>query len=327
MKPFRFARASSVDDVLAQLAAEPSARCIAGGTNLVDYMKERIEDPDVVIDINALPFGAIVTHRDRIEVGALVRMNDAADDREVGAAFPAVVQALRESASPQLRNMATIGGNLMQRTRCVYFRDVATPCNKRTPGAGCSAIGGWNRMHAVLGTSDACIAVHPSDLAVALVAVDATVHVRGRDGERVVPIAQFHRLPADTPNVETALRHDELIARVSLPRSRLASASTYLKVRDRATFEFALVSVAAALDVADGVVRDARVALGGVAPVPWRALEAERELIGNPPTEAAFRRSAQAALRDARGYGHNDFKIPLAERAIVRALTTIEVPR
>jgi xanthine dehydrogenase YagS FAD-binding subunit len=262
-------------------------------------------------------------HDDRIEIGALARMSDAADHPQIAAAFPCVAKALLSSASAQLRNMATIGGNLLQRTRCVYFRDVATPCNKRVRGEGCSAIEGWNRQHAVLGTSEHCIATHPSDLAVALVACDARVEIAGTQGTRTVELQHFYRIPGAAPDIENDLAHDEVIAAVTLPRSALNAHSTYLKLRERASFEFALASVAAALEVVDGKIAQARVALGGVATKPWRAVIAESVLTGQPPTNAVFENAAAAAVEDARGYGDNDFKIPLVKRAIVRALNSL----
>ena len=247
-------------------------------------------------------------------------MSDVADHPVVAREFPAVAQALLLSASPQLRNMATIGGNIMQRTRCAYFRDVSQACNKRAPGSGCSALHGVNRQHAVAGGSEQCICTHASDLAVALIALDAVVHVRGKSGDRTIPFEQFHLLPGATPWRETVLEHGDLITAVDVPASVLAKNSYYLKVRDRASFEFALVSVAAALDVRAGVVHAARVALGGVAPKPWRAHDAETALVGRSASAQTFAAAAQAATRGMRGYGENDFKIALARRAVTRAL-------
>lgn len=323
MKAVAYARADTFEDAVRLLGENPRAMCIAGGTTVVDLMKEQVLQPEVLIDISRVPQNGITVRADRIEIGALARMNDVADHPQVAAAFPVVSQALAAGASPQLRNMATIGGNLLQRTRCVYFRDVATPCNKRVRGEGCSAIGGWNRQHAILGTSEHCIAVHPSDLCVALLACDAQVHIAGPDATRTVEFESFYRLPDDTPDIENDLKHDEVITGVSLPRTLFAEHSTYLKIRDRASFEFALVSVAAALEITGGIIQHARIALGGVAPVPWRAFQAERLLEGTPPEVGVFARAAQAALASARGYGHNDFKIPLAQRAIVRALLSL----
>ncbi|HTJ26222.1 MAG TPA: xanthine dehydrogenase family protein subunit M [Candidatus Limnocylindria bacterium] len=321
MNPFSYARADDVGAAIATVANRPHAQYLAGGTNVIDLMKDNVVQPELLVDITRLPLGAIVATSDGVQLGALATMADVADAQEVAAGFPVVAQALLESASPQLRNMATIGGNIMQRTRCVYFRDVAQACNKRAPGEGCAAIQGVNRAHAVIGGSDQCICTHPSDLAVALLTVDALVHVRGPRGERTIPFEELHVLPGATPQRETVLEHGELITAITLPASTHARRSRYLKVRDRASYEFALVSVAAALDVANGgTIRAARVALGGVAPKPWRAHEAEAALVGRAPSAAVFTDAAQAATAAMRGYGQNDFKIGLARRAVVRAL-------
>ena len=320
MNAFRYARANDVASALATVAADPKAKYVAGGTNVLDLMKEYVEQPSVLVDITHLPLRGIDPAPHGVRIGALALMSDVADHPAVARDFPAVSQALLLSASPQLRNMATIGGNIMQRTRCAYFRDATQPCNKRAPGAGCAALEGVNRQHAVVGGSDHCICTHPSDLAVALLALDAVVHVRGRAGERAIPFASFYVLPGATPQRETVLEHGDLIAAVELPASPLARGSYYLKVRDRASYEFALVSVAAALDVAGGRIRAARVALGGVAPAPWRAHDAEAALAGKRPDAAAFAAAAQAATHGMRGRGQNDFKIALARRAVARAL-------
>jgi xanthine dehydrogenase YagS FAD-binding subunit len=320
MNAFRYARARDAAAAMAALAADPGARYIAGGTNVLDLMKEDVERPSLLIDITGLPLGTIAATAGGVRIGALARMSDTADHPAVVSGFPVVSQALLLSASPQLRNMATIGGNVMQRTRCAYFRDVSRPCNKRAPGEGCSALQGVNRMHAVVGGSDQCICTHASDLAVALLAVDAVVRVRGRGGERTIPFEQFHLLPGDTPQRETVLERGDLITAVDLPASAHARSSYYLKVRDRASYEFALVSVAAALDVAGGTIRAARVALGGVAPKPWRSHDAEAALVGQPANAQTFAAAGAAATRGMRGYGQNDFKIALARRAVVRAL-------
>jgi xanthine dehydrogenase YagS FAD-binding subunit len=290
-------------------------------------MKERVLQPSVLVDISRLANTTITVSHDRIEIGALARMSDVADHRQVAAAFPVVTDALAASASPQLRNMATIGGNLLQRTRCAYFRDVETPCNKRARGEGCSAIRGWNRQHAVLGTSEQCIAAHSSDLAVALLACEAQVEIAGPNGSRFTEVERFYRLPEDTPDIEHDLARDEIVTGISLRRTLLAERSMYLKVRDRASFEFALVSVAAALEILDGAIAQARIALGGVATKPWRAFDAEGALIGRSPSEQSFELAAEAALAGAHGQGHNDFKIPLARRAVVRALSHLVAPR
>jgi len=317
---FRYAQAHDVASAMAAVAADPRARYIAGGTNVVDLMKEGVERPSVLVDITQLPLRGIERTGSGVRIGALALMSDVADDPAVAHEYPVVAQALLASASPQLRNMATIGGNVMQRTRCAYFRDVSQRCNKRAPGTGCSAIGGVNRRHAVVGGSAQCICTHASDLAVALLSVDAIVHVRGRDGERSVPFEQFHLLPGATPQRETVLQPGELITAFELPASAAARNSYYLKVRDRASYEFALVSVAAALNVAGGRVRAARVALGGVAPTPWRARAAEAALLGRPVTAGSFAAAAEAATNGMRGYGQNDFKIALVKRAVNRAL-------
>lgn len=323
MNPFRFAAASDVDTALATVGPDAGAAYIAGGTNILDLIKDDVEAPGLLVDITQLPLHDIAGSAGGVLLGALVTMADAADAPAVQAGFPVVAQALLAGASPQLRNMATLGGNVMQRTRCAYFRDVSQPCNKRQLGLGCAAIDGENRMHAVVGTSAHCICTHPSDFAVALLAVDATVRTRGTRGTRRLPIDRFHVLPADTPNVETVLEHGELIEAIELPASPWARTSAYLKVRDRASYEFALVSVAAALDVVRGTIRNARVALGGVAPVPWRSHAAEAALTGRPPTAATFAAAGRAAIAGMRGYGKNDFKIELARRTVERALQTV----
>lgn len=323
MNPFGYTRAADAASALTAIRSDTSARFIAGGTNILDFMKEGVEAPSLLIDINPLPLRAIEYRDEGLFLGALARMSDVADDPQVRAAFPLVAMALEQSASPQLRNMASIGGNLQQRTRCQYFRDVATPCNKRSPGSGCGALHGTNRKEAVLGTSEHCIATHPSDLAVALAALGALVHIADAAGEHAVPLHEFYRLPGDTPHIETSLAHDELITGVCIPPLPFAKNSTYLKVRDRAEYEFALTSAAVALDIADGLIRNARIALGGVATVPWRARDAEDALTGKPAERGAFEQAAQAALAGARGYGENDFKIPLAKRTLVRALEIV----
>ncbi|HET6275966.1 MAG TPA: xanthine dehydrogenase family protein subunit M [Candidatus Cybelea sp.] len=320
MNPFAYVRPEAPPDATGAAARDHRARYIAGGTNILDLMKIAVEMPPVLIDINGLPLTAIELTGETIRIGALARLTDVAADAGVRARLPLVAIALEQSASPQLRNMATIGGNLLQRTRCPYFRDVATPCNKRAPGSGCGAIGGENRREAILGTSEHCIATHPSDLAVALAALDATVHVAGARGDRDIALHEFYRTPGDTPQIETALLPGELIVAVSLPLLSYGSRSTYLKVRDRAQYDFALASAAVALDISAGTIREARIALGGVGTIPWRAPQAEAMVKGAPATRATFERSAVAALAGARGYGGNDFKVALAKRTLVRAL-------
>jgi xanthine dehydrogenase YagS FAD-binding subunit len=323
MNPFDFQQPADVDAVLAALAA-PGARPVAGGTNLLDLMKEGVMKPSSLVDINPIAgLDAIAEDGTGLRLGALARNADTAYHPLVQERYPLLAAAILAGASPQLRNMATNGGNLLQRTRCVYFYDVGTPCNKREPGTGCPAKAGLNRQLAILGTSAQCIATHPSDMCVALRALDATVHVRAANGERSIPFADFHRLPGDTPDVDSTLQPGELITHITLPDARrFAQRFDYVKVRDRLSYAFALVSVAAALDLAaDGTVRAARIALGGVAHKPWRVEEAEALLVGRPAGETAFEQAAERILRGARGYGQNDFKIPLAQNAIVLALT------
>ena len=322
MIDFQFARAGNVADAVRQMAASPGAKFVAGGTNLVDLMKMDVEQPAKLIDVNRLPLDKVeAIAGGGLRIGALVRNTDLAYHPQVERRYPMLSSALLAGASQQLRNMASVGGNLLQRTRCAYFYDIATPCNKRQPGSGCSAIGGLNRMNAILGTSDACIAVHPSDMCVALAVLEAKVRVTGPRGEREIPFADFHRLPGDTPQRDTNLDADELITAVELPPRGFATNYTYLKIRDRLSYAFALVSVAVGLELDGGNIREARFALGGVAHRPWRKAEAEAALRGKAAGEAAFAQAADIVLRDARGFGHNTFKIDLARRAIVRALS------
>ncbi len=324
MQPFAYQRAGSVADVRAALLEYPDAQMIAGGTTLLDLMKAGVERPQVVIDINALPLAAIEVTPERVRIGALARNSDVADDATVAREFPVLAQAIAAGASGQLRNMATVGGNLLQRTRCPYFRDGVSRCNKRVPGSGCDALEGINRMHAVLGTSEACIAGHASDMNVALAALDATVVVLRDGGELRLSFDDFYRLPEDTPERETALQRGDLIAAVEIAPAPLYRRSLYLKLRDRASYEFALVSAAACLDLdAGGAIASSRLALGGVATVPWRAGEAERVLDGAVPSPELFRRAAEAAFAAARTTPQNAFKVELAKRAIVRVLSTL----
>jgi xanthine dehydrogenase YagS FAD-binding subunit len=321
MKPFRYARADDVAGAVALLAREPRAAFLAGGTNLVDLMKLEVITPDMLVDVRRLTSNHVEELADgRLRIGAGVRNSDLAADLRIRRRYPVLSEAVLSGASGQLRNIATTGGNLLQHTRCVYFQDVTTPCNKREPGSGCSAREGYNRELAILGTSAACIATHPSDMAVAMAALDAVVHTVSPAGERTIPLVELHRLPDDEPDQDTVLMHGELITSVDLPPLNFAANSRYRKVRDRASYAFALVSVAAALDVADGVVRDVRVALGGVAPRPWRATQAERMLRGAPASEASFRAAAEAELAQARPLAGNAFKVPLARNVIVRTL-------
>ncbi len=321
MNPVAYARPQSPGGALATLAAHSDAMFLAGGTTLIDLMKEGVETPGVLVDINALPFTEVTVEAHGVRIGAMVRNSDLAVHPVIRQRYPMLSQALLAGASPQLRNMATVGGNLLQRTRCPYFRNTSAPCNKRVPDSGCSALDGYNRGHAVLGTSEHCIATHPSDMAVPLVALDAVVHVLGRGGERRIPIAEFHRLPGDTPQFDSALDHGELIAGIEIPNIPAAANSRYVKVRDRASFEFALASAAVALEVRDGLIREARIAVGGVATKPWRARDAEQALIGQQPGDDAFARAAEAALAGAVARRHNAYKIPLAKRVLVVALS------
>lgn len=327
MKRFDYVRAESIAEAIAALAAVPDASALAGGTNLVDLMKYDVATPSRVVDINRLPLGDIEeTEGGGLRIGALVPNSDLAWDRRIEHRYPLLASAILAGASPQLRNAATTGGNLLQRTRCYYFYDPVVPCNKRKPGSGCPAITGRNRIHAILGVpADAkaasCIATHPSDMCVALAALDAIVHVEGTEGTRAIPFDQFHRLPNDTPNLDNTLRQGELILAVELP-GRLPSANqSYLKIRDRLSYAFALVSIAVNLELEDGNIAKAAVAMGGVAHKPWRDRDAERGLTGQPATSASFSAFADRFLSRAHGYGDNDFKIDVARRIIVRGLT------
>jgi xanthine dehydrogenase YagS FAD-binding subunit len=324
MESFAYRTVDTVAGARAALLEHPDARLIAGGTTLIDLMKAGVERPDVVIDINRLPLASIDVAPDRVRIGALARNAAVADDATVAREFPVLAQALAAGASGQLRNMATVGGNLLQRTRCAYFRDGVSRCNKRAPGSGCDAREGLNRMHAVLGTSEACIAPHPSDMAVALVALDARIVVARDGGEERFTLDEFYRLPEDAPQHETVLRHGDVVAAVEIATGPLQRRSSYLKLRDRASFEFALVSVGACLERVDGgTIARSRLALGGVGTVPWRARDAERVLDGAQPSAALFRRAAEVALTGAATTPHNAFKVELAQRAIVRALETL----
>jgi xanthine dehydrogenase YagS FAD-binding subunit len=319
---FQYARATDVGDAVRQMAAGKGAKFIAGGTNLLDLMKEDIERPARLIDISRLPLNTVEQTGDGgLRIGALVPNSDLAWHPLVEQRYPLLSSAILAGASAQLRNMASTGGNLLQRTRCLYFYDTATPCNKREPGSGCSAIEGINRMHAILGTSEACIATHPSDMCVALAAIEARVQVAGPSGERSIAFADFHRLPGDTPQRDSNLEPNEIITAIELPAKGFAANYSYLKIRDRLSYAFALVSVAAALELDGDSIRQARLALGGVAHKPWRDPAAEAALRGKVADEAAFGQAAGILLRDAKGFGHNDFKIDLARRAIVRTLT------
>ncbi len=324
MKPFTFEQALDPASAVARVSGDAGAVYLAGGTNLVDHLKLGVATPDTVVDVSRLPLDAVETREDgALRIGAAVRNSDLAADARVRRDYPVLAQALLAGASGQIRNAATTAGNLLQRTRCVYFQDVTTPCNKREPGSGCSAREGFNRNLAILGASEHCVATHPSDLAVALAALDATVLVLGTEGERRVALRDLHRLPGDQPQHDTTLAHGELVTAVEVPALPFARTSAYRKVRDRASYAFALVSVAAALDVEDGTVRDVRIALGGVAAKPWRAEVAEDLLRGGPATEDAFRRAAEAELEAAEPLSQNGFKLPMARNTITATLRNL----
>ena len=322
MNRFSYARAQSVADAVRLHHATPDTEFLAGGTNLVDLMRENVMRPTAIIDITRLPLRDIeATPEGGLRIGALVTNSALAWDARVSERYPLLAEAILAGASAQIRNAATVGGNLLQRTRCLYFCDTATCCNKRAPGSGCSAINGINRMHAILGASEHCIATHPSDMCVALAALEAKVRVTGPAGERTIAFADFHRLPGDTPQRDTDLDHGEIVTAVELPKQGFAANHTYLKIRDRLSYAFALVSVAAALDLEGENIREARLALGGVAHKPWRNQAAEALLRGQPAERSVFARAADMVLRDAKSFAHNGFKIELARRCIVRALT------
>jgi xanthine dehydrogenase YagS FAD-binding subunit len=324
MRNFSYARAGTAHEALELVSTIRNAKFLGGGTNLVDLMRENIEQPDALVDVTRLSFSGIAeTAAGGISIGAEVRNTALANHQLVRQRYPVLSQAILFGASGQIRNMATVGGNLMQRTRCYYFYDEAAKCNKRNPVAGCDAIDGFNRIHAILGASENCIATHPSDMCVALAALDAVVRVDGPGGERSIPFEAFHLLPGATPHIETALRSDDLITAVELPSLPFARRSLYRKVRDRASYAFALVSVAAALETEDGRIRNVRLALGGVAPKPWRAYEAERVLSGAEANLDNFRRAADAELASATGYRYNSFKIELARRTIASVLSEL----
>ena len=320
MNSFTYTRADAASDAL-QLGAITGAKYLGGGTNLVDLMRETLERPASLVDVTSLSTSIEATPDGGLRIGAGVRNSAVAEDRTVRTCYPVLARTVLAGASGQTRNMATVGGNILQRTRCTYFYDDdGSRCNKRTPGQGCDAIDGFNRIHAILGTSPACIATHPSDMCVALAALDATVHLQSADGGRTVPLTELHRLPGDTPHLETVLQPGELILAVTLPPLSFATNSTYRKVRDRASYAFALVSVAAALDLEGGKIKDVRLALGGVAHKPWRAFKAEDALRGKAPSPENFRTAADAELADAHTFEHNAFKVELARRTIAAVL-------
>jgi xanthine dehydrogenase YagS FAD-binding subunit len=324
MRPFSYARAADVDNAIAMVREHRDGAFLAGGTTEVDLVRQNVLRPGMLVDINDLPLNHVEDLPDGgLRIGALARMSDVAQVAGVVRRFPVISQALLLGASAQLRNMASMGGNLCQRVRCSYFRDATSPCNKRDPGSGCAALGGFNRGHAILGTSDSCIATHPSDVAVALVAMDAVVHTRGPGGERAIPVDDFFLLPGDTPEREHPLEHGELITAIEVPATPAARRSAYLKFRDRESYEFALVSVAAAVHIQDGTIADVRLALGGVGTKPWRARRAEASLLGQPAWEANFAEAARQELATAEPRPLNAFKVELAQRAIIRALAAL----
>lgn len=324
MKPFAYHSPADAHAAVMAVVQRPDAMFLGGGTNLVDHLRLGVAEPGLLVDVTSLTPDDIIDHEGGLRIGAGVRNSDLAADRRVRERYPMLAQALLSGASGQLRNMATTGGNPLQRTRCGYFQDVTTPCNKREPGSGCSAIGGATRHHAVLGASQRCIATHPSDMAVSLAALDAEVHVLGPAGERTIPFTELHTLPGDTPERDTVLEHGELITAIDVPALPMARRSRYRKVRDRASYAFALVSVAAALVVADGLVRDSRIAFGGVAHKPWRAYRAEASLRGASASDDAYRAAAEAELTDATPLdgidGGNGFKLPLLTNTLVTTL-------
>ena len=324
MRNFSYSRAGTSQEALTMIAMLPNAKFLGGGTNLIDLMRENIEQPDALIDVTRLPSAGIAESvTGGVSIAAAVKNTAVANHQLIRQHYPLLSQAILFGASGQIRNMATVGGNIMQRTRCYYFYDHAAKCNKRNPGSGCDALDGFNRIHAILGASEHCIATHPSDMCVALAALDAIVRVNGPQGERTIPFNNFHCLPGDTPHVESALKPDELIASIELPPLPFARQSLYRKVRDRASYAFALVSVAAALEIENGRIRNVRVAFGGVAPKPWRAYEAENVLSGAEAGSELFRRAAEAELSHARGFRHNNFKIELAKRTMANVLSEL----
>ncbi|OXA76461.1 xanthine dehydrogenase YagS FAD-binding subunit [Flavobacterium aquidurense] len=321
MKNFQIIKALSSGSAVSSIAKENSAMFIAGGTNLVDLMKKNVVAPDKLVDITALDLKKIEFLTAKTSIGALAKNSQVAEDKAIIEKHPLLAMALAAGASQQIRHMATVGGNMLQRTRCSYFYNTDMPCNKRVPKSGCGAIGGSNRMHAIFGASDSCIAVHPSDMCVALAALDATVLVEGPKGKREIKFTEFHRLPGNTPEKDNTLQNKELITSVEIPNNNFTKNVHYLKVRDRSSYAFALISVAAALDIQNNTINDVRLAMGGVAHKPWRLTEAEEFLKGKTISETIFRQAADLAMKGARGYGDNDFKLTLGPNAIVEALT------
>ena len=321
MKNFQIIRALSAGSAVSSIGKENSAMFIAGGTNLVDLMKKNVVAPDKLVDITALDLKKIEFLTGKTAIGALAKNSQVAEDKAIIEKHPLLAMALTAGASQQIRHMATVGGNMLQRTRCSYFYNTDMPCNKRVPKSGCGAIGGANRMHAIFGASDSCIAVHPSDMCVALAALDATVLIEGPKGKREIKFTDFHRLPGNTPEKDNTLQNKELITSVEIPNNNFIKNVHYLKVRDRSSYAFALISVAAALDIQNNTINDVRLAMGGVAHKPWRLTEAEEFLKGKTVSETVFRQAADLAMKGARGYGDNDFKLVLGPNAIVEALT------
>jgi xanthine dehydrogenase YagS FAD-binding subunit len=319
---FAYARVATTKDAVNAVANDNDAMWIAGGTNLVDLMKKGVVAPEKLVDINSLPLKEIKKDKNNLFVGALALNSEVAENDLVKSEYPLLALALQAGASAQLRNMATVGGNMMQRTRCPYFYNPDMPCNKREPGTGCGALKGFNRMHAIFGASERCIAVHPSDMSIALVALDATVHVTGPKGERKIPFHNFHRLPGDMPQKDNTLQKGELILAVEVPNNRFQKNIHYLKVRDRESFAFALVSVGVAMELKGNTIEDVRLAMGGVAHKPWRLTEAETFLKGKTASDAIFQQAAELSMKNAKAYGHNNFKLQLAPNSIVEALKT-----
>lgn len=320
MKQFTYIQVSNPKDAVNAASKETNAQFIAGGTNLIDLMKRGVAAPDILIDINKLTSKSIEHKNGVTLIGALALNTAIAEDKHIREKHPLLSKALEAGASAQIRNMATLGGNMLQRTRCTYFYDTALPCNKREPGAGCSALAGYNRMHAIFGASESCIAVHPSDMCVALSALDATVIVTGKKGVRRIPFTDFHRLPGAHPEKDTALEKGELITAIEIPDNNLNKNYYYQKIRDRASYAFALISVAAALEISGGKIITARIAMGGVAHKPWRLTEAEKTLAGKQVSDNVFRGAAQIAVKDAKAYQHNSYKLKLAPNAVLQAL-------
>lgn len=326
MKPFKYTAINSVGSATAKLAANSSAKFLAGGTNILDLMKEDVEQPNELIDISKLTLTQVKTittgvNKGGVSIGGSAKNTETANHPLIRKNYPLLSQAILAGASAQIRNMATNGGNLNQRTRCPYFYEISMPCNKRQPGSGCGALRGINRMHAIFGWSEQCIAAHPSDMCIALVALDAVVKVQGSGGqERSIPFGDYHRLPGDMPEKDNTLNHGEIITTIEIPANSFANTSYYLKVRDRASYAFALVSVAAAIEMDGYQVKQARIGLGGVAHKPWRAFEAEKFLMGKEATEANFRKAGELEMKQAKPFEHNEFKVELGQRAIARAL-------